>query len=84
MEKNSNQKIWTRIVAKAWEDEGYKARLLADPASVLKAEGIDVPAGKTVAVLEAKENQALFVLPRPGSVEIVEGEERLAAWMNWW
>ncbi len=59
------QKAWTRMVAKAWADDGYKARLLADPAAVFQAEGLSLPAGKTLRVVEAAPNEALFVLPRP-------------------
>lgn len=79
MDKSAKQKLWMKIVAKAWADEGYKARLLADPASVFKAEGLEVPSGIELKVVEAKANQAVFVLPKPGEAEIVDGEERLAA-----
>jgi len=75
------QKKWAKIVAKVWADEDYKRRLLDDPASVLKAEGVDMPEGLEIKIVEAPEKQALFVLPpRPtNSCEVQEGEERLAA-----
>ena len=41
-EQNEQQKQWAKIVAKAWADEDYKQRLLADPASVMKDEGMEV------------------------------------------
>tara|TARA_B100000315_G_scaffold218472_1_gene219800 strand:- start:160 stop:363 length:204 start_codon:yes stop_codon:yes gene_type:complete len=31
-----------KIVAKAWSDEEFKAKLMADPKSVLKENGVDV------------------------------------------
>jgi hypothetical protein len=31
------------VVAKAWADEAFKARLVSDPAAVLKAEGLALP-----------------------------------------
>ena len=85
-ELNKHQKVWAKIVAKAWADEDYKQRLLDDPAAVLKAEGIQVPEGMTFKCLEATEKQAFLVLPpKPTNMGgASEGEERLAAWMNWW
>src|SRR5437868_948491 len=35
---------WQQLVARAWSDPALKAKLLADPAGVLKAEGLIVPA----------------------------------------
>jgi hypothetical protein len=84
--QNEQQKVWAKIVAKAWADEDYKLRLLADPAAVLKAEGVKVPEGVAFKCVEATETQAWLVLPpKPKDVGgASEGEERLAAFMNWW
>ncbi len=38
-------KAYSRIVAKAWGDEAFKQRLLADPKATLQAVGVPVPAG---------------------------------------
>lgn len=77
-------KAWRRVVAKAWADEGYKARLLDDPDGVLRAEGIALPAGKTARIIqpsvgqpsvgqpsagEAGPGEALFVLPPQPSAQ---------------
>ncbi len=35
-------RIVTYSVAKAWPDEEFKAKLMADPKSVLKENGVDV------------------------------------------
>jgi hypothetical protein len=35
----------TKIIAKAWMDEGFKARLLSDPMATLKEEGVEIPPG---------------------------------------
>jgi len=40
-----------------------KAELIANPAAALKAEGIDVPAGMTVTVVENTDKQFHLVLP---------------------
>jgi len=55
--------IYAKIIAKAWRDPAFKAALIANPATALKAEGIDVPAGKAVTVLENTDKQFHLVLP---------------------
>ena len=51
------------IIAKAWRDPAFKAELIANPAAALKAEGIYVPAGMTVTVVENTDKQFHLVLP---------------------
>ncbi|MDG3439615.1 NHLP leader peptide family RiPP precursor [Nitrospirillum amazonense] len=63
MLNEENAKVGGRIIAKAWTDEGFKARLLADPAAVLKAEGVEVPAGVTLNVVENSGTAYTLVLP---------------------
>jgi hypothetical protein len=62
-----------RIIAKAWADDGFKARLLADPAAVAAAEGIAVPAGVKIVVHENKPDELHVVLPEKPSEEITDG-----------
>jgi hypothetical protein len=52
-----------KIIAKAWRDPAFKAELLANPAASLKAEGIDVPAGMAVTVVENTDKHFHLVLP---------------------
>jgi len=52
-----------KIIAKAWRDPAFKAALIANPAAALKAEGIDVPAGMAVTVVENTDKQFHLVLP---------------------
>ncbi|WP_051261087.1 NHLP leader peptide family RiPP precursor [Desulfovibrio inopinatus] len=75
------QKQWETIVAKAWEDEDYKRQLLSDPVSVFTQEGVEIPDGASVNVVEGKENEVLFFLPPKPSGErvITDVSERLAA-----
>ena len=78
--QNEQAKQWAKIVAKAWADEDYKQRLIADAPSVLAEEGMDVPAGVDIRVVEATEKQVVVVLPpQPGDGNIEEGAERIAA-----
>ena len=76
------RKEYAKIIAQAWVDEEFKAKLLADPATVLKENGIEIPEGMTVKVVEKKENEIHIPLPpKPatltGSVE--ELQERMQA-----
>ena len=52
-----------KIIAKAWRDPAFKAELIANPAAALKAEGIDVPAGMAVTVVENTDKLFHLVLP---------------------
>ena len=60
---SENDTAFGKIIAKAWRDPAFKAELIANPAAALKAEGIDVPAGMTVTVLENTDKQFHLVLP---------------------
>ena len=57
------QKKWAVCVAKAWADEDYKKRLMSDTTAVLKEEGVDVPAGMDVKVVENSKNLVHMILP---------------------
>ncbi len=65
-----NEPEFAKIVAKAWRDPAFKAELIANPAAALKAEGIVVPAGMTVTVLENTDKQFHLVLPPVPSDEL--------------
>ena len=56
-------KKMNQIIAKCWADEAFKAKLLADPAATLKAEGAEVPAGLTVKAVENTEKVFHLVIP---------------------
>jgi len=51
----STERLWGRIIARAWSDEDFKQRLMDDPCTVLSENGIDVPA----------DDARRFVLPPP-------------------
>ena len=74
------RKEYAKIIAKAWVDEEFKKRLIADPATVLKENGIDIPEGMTVKVVERKENEIQIPLPpKPSNLEgsVEELQERM-------
>jgi len=56
-------KQYQQLIAKCWADEAFKQRLLADPAATLKAEGLDVPKGVSVRVLENTAQVFNLVIP---------------------
>ena len=70
---SENDTVFGKIIAKAWRDPVFKAELIANPAAALKAEGIDVPAGMTVTVVENTDKQFHLVLPPKPTGELSDG-----------
>jgi hypothetical protein len=66
---------WARIVVQAWVDEGFKNRLLADPKSVLKENGIDFPERIKVNISEDRDDEINLILPPKPDISC--GEEWL-------
>ena len=64
-----------RLVAKAWTDPDFQQRLRAQPAAVLREEGVEVPAGTDVQVVDGavttrSANVLYFCLPpKPASLD---------------
>ena len=52
-----------QIIAKAWNDESFKKRLLADATTVIKEEGVDVPAGFKVRAVENTDKLIHVIIP---------------------
>ena len=63
MTNEEQSKALGKLIAKTWADDGFKASLLADPAGVLTAEGLQVPAGVSVKVVENTDTIFNLVLP---------------------
>ena len=55
---------YAKLIAKAWSDEDFKERLLTDSRAVLEAEGISVPPGVDVKVVEQTDTQFFIVIPK--------------------
>jgi uncharacterized metal-binding protein YceD (DUF177 family) len=76
------EKEWAKVITQAWIDEEFKAKLLADPKAVLKAEGIEFPEDIKLNITEAKEDELNLTLPlKPQSMEgsVEELQERTQA-----
>jgi hypothetical protein len=54
---------YTHVVTQAWQDEGFKRRLVADPRAVLQEQGLPLPDGKAVRMVEDTAETAHLVLP---------------------
>jgi hypothetical protein len=52
-----------QTLAKAWADDSFKRRLIAEPHAVLKAHGVEVPAGTRVRIVEDTPGVRHFILP---------------------
>ena len=54
-----------QIIAKCWADEAFKKQLIADPVAMLKAEGVELPEGISVTVVEDTATSITVVIPLP-------------------
>ena len=76
MDPKESQVAWGKVVAKAWSEELFKRRFLADPKTVLKEHGIEVPGEVTIKVMEDSGTTVHLVLPaRPGELSDAELEK---------
>jgi hypothetical protein len=75
MEKYAKQ--WGQLVARAWSDEAFKARLLAEPGSVLAEHGVEIPAGLEIRAHESTPTLVHLTLPPAPSEDL--SDEQLDA-----
>ena len=54
-----------KVIAKAWHDPSFKAKLLAKPQGTLRQTGVSIPAGVTVKVVENTGTHFHFVPAKP-------------------
>ena len=59
------QEAFAKIVAKAWSDAEFKRKLIAEPNAVLTENGIAVPAGITIKIVEDTATVKNVTLPSP-------------------
>jgi hypothetical protein len=70
-EQGQEQARWDeQVVARAWADEAFKQRLLAEPHAVLKEHGISLREDVTVRVLENTAQVVHLVLPACPSTDV--------------
>lgn len=61
--KEMNKKL-SQVIAKVWADEEYKEKLMNNPEAILRDEGIEIPAGMKVNVLENTDQEYNLVIPQ--------------------
>jgi len=65
-----------KAIARAWTDTDYKAKLLDDPHAALAEQGVEIPAGRTVSVIENSADTHHIVLPAaPGNADQLSPDE---------
>src|SRR5688572_26042261 len=69
-------KKWSKIGAEAWADDNFKRRRLENPASVLRQQGIEVPTGVDLRVVENTENVTYLTLPAKPAMDVTELNDR--------
>ena len=57
-EEQSNP--YGQLIAKAWTDEAFKAKLLSDPKAALAEVGMDAPEGVEIEVVESTQEKAYW------------------------
>jgi hypothetical protein len=65
MDHAANQKNHAKLLAKAWTDPAFRARLLADPNATVAQMGLKVPPGKKLHIVENTDTDVYLVLPKP-------------------
>ena len=63
-----------KIIARAWRDPAFKAKLLADPHATLREAGFQLREGMTVKVVENTDSHVHLVLPPKPSGELSDAE----------
>jgi len=71
-QEEQQAKLYGRVVARAWQDEAFKGRLLADPEGALAEMGVEVPADHEVRVVEDTERVTHMVIPPSPSEELAD------------
>jgi hypothetical protein len=81
----TKQEIEESLIAKAWQDNSFKQELLSNPKSVLQREGIILPEGVDIKVLEESISSFYLIIPTPpsSSGELSEADLESVAGGKW-
>ncbi|WP_219836826.1 NHLP leader peptide family RiPP precursor [Paenibacillus sp. R14(2021)] len=76
---SQEQELKQQIIEKAWSDESFKAKLLADPKGALnEAFGLILPDDVEIIVVEESESKVALVIPQnPGDASKSDGVEEV-------
>ena len=76
----SQRAAFGKVIAQAWSDDEFRAKLLSAPHAALKDAGLDLPADLNVTITESKPGEMHLVLPpRPSEGEIDDSLLQTAA-----
>lgn len=80
----TRQEIEEKIIARAWQDESFKQKLLSSPRAAFEKEGIDLPSSIDINVVEETPTTLYFVLPvNPDLTEELSDAELEAVAGGW-
>jgi len=82
MELTKEQQLFQQVINEAWEDETFKASLIANPVEAIEkltGEKVHLPEGKTLVVRDQTSEETIYInIPAAQKVENVElNEEQL-------
>ncbi|MFI3314674.1 MAG: NHLP leader peptide family RiPP precursor [Rikenellaceae bacterium] len=84
MEVKEQEKLWAKIVAKAWADEAYKENLINNTRETLKSEGVEFAEGVNLHIVtepkESTDSDVYLLLPNSFESFIEDGGDRKAAY----
>ena len=63
MNQEEQGKKISQLIAKCWTDEGFKQKVLADPAATLRAEGLELPADLSYVAHENTDEVFHLIIP---------------------
>ena len=63
MNQEEQDKRYGQLIAKAWADEEFKAKLKADPKAAMAEVGMDLAEGVEIEVVESTPEKAYLVIP---------------------
>lgn len=84
MEFTQEQKLYAEIVQRAWEDDQFKADLVANPVAAIEqltGQSLNLPKGKTLVVRDQTDGEKVYInIPAKPNTEDVElNEDQLEA-----
>jgi hypothetical protein len=79
LQQSESAKKYGQVVAKAWEDESFKQRLLSQPKAVLTENGIEVPDNLEIRAVENTDDVLYITLPAQPSAELNDEQLEMVA-----
>lgn len=82
MSNSETTKVFQEVINKAWDDDSYRAQLIAEPAVAIKsATGYEVPAGAKIVVVDETDPSVVHfhLPPEPNFDDMELTDEQLEA-----